>query len=88
LGDAENIERWKLLSERTGFQQRAAGMAGHWDNAKFIQCSDGKARPVGPGVFPLAHGVSARMGKLRAAGNAIVPALAAQFIQAFLECEP
>ena len=34
------------------------------------------------GIFPLAHGVSARVGKLRAAGNAIVPQVAAEFIKA------
>jgi hypothetical protein len=33
----------------------------------------------------LAHGVSARMGKLRAAGNAIVPQVAAQFVRAAME---
>jgi DNA (cytosine-5)-methyltransferase 1 len=32
----------------------------------------------------LAHGVSKRVGKLRGAGNAIVPQLAALFIRAYL----
>ena len=31
---------------------------------------------------PLAHGVSARMGRLRGYGNAIVPQVAAAFIRA------
>jgi hypothetical protein len=35
---------------------------------------------------PLAHGVSARVGRLRGYGNAIVPPLAAEFIKAYLEC--
>jgi DNA (cytosine-5)-methyltransferase 1 len=33
----------------------------------------------------LAHGVPARVGKLRAYGNAIVPPLAAEVIKAFME---
>jgi DNA (cytosine-5)-methyltransferase 1 len=33
-------------------------------------------------IQPLAHGVPARVAKLRAAGNAIVPQVAAEFIKA------
>jgi len=36
----------------------------------------------------LAHGVPARVGKLRAFGNAIVPAVAAEVIGAFMDCYP
>jgi DNA (cytosine-5)-methyltransferase 1 len=35
----------------------------------------------------LAHGVSNRVGRLRAYGNAIVPQVAAQFIGAYLETQ-
>lgn len=45
-------------------------------------------RRVGSGVFPLAHGVPARVGKLRAYGNAIVPEVAALFVQAYIESLP
>jgi hypothetical protein len=45
----------------------------------------GKARRIEPGSFPLAHGVPARVGRLRAYGNAIVPQLAAEFIGACLD---
>jgi hypothetical protein len=34
----------------------------------------------------LAHGVAARVGKLRALGNAIVPELAAEVIRAYMDC--
>jgi DNA (cytosine-5)-methyltransferase 1 len=56
-----------------------------WASAAYIDCADGKARRVEPGIFPLAHGLSNRMGLLRGAGNAIVPQAAAEFIAAYLE---
>lgn len=58
-----------------------------WSDCDWIPCRDGKTRPVEPGTFPLAHGVPARLGKLRAYGNAIVPQVAATFIDAFLSVE-
>jgi hypothetical protein len=33
----------------------------------------------------LAHGVRGRLGQLRAAGNAIVPQVGAQFVSAFMD---
>jgi hypothetical protein len=62
--------------------------AGFWSDIEWLPCSDGKARPVEPGSFPLAHGVQRRASKLRAYGNAIVPQVAAEFVQAFLEAAP
>jgi DNA (cytosine-5)-methyltransferase 1 len=55
-----------------------------WRNADWLFCRDEKWRPVEPGTFPLAHGVSNRVGRLRAYGNAIVPQVAATFIQAVM----
>jgi len=57
-----------------------------WDGAIWIDCRDGKRRPTQPGLQPLAHGVSARVGRLRGYGNAIVPQVAAEVIRAYLEC--
>jgi DNA (cytosine-5)-methyltransferase 1 len=48
---------------------------------EWIECPDGKFRPVKSGLRLLAHGVSSRVGKLRAYGNAIVPQVAAEFIK-------
>jgi DNA (cytosine-5)-methyltransferase 1 len=58
---------------------------GFWRNADWLSCRDGKWRPVEPGTFPLAHGATARAGRLRAYGNAINAEAATQFIAAYLE---
>jgi DNA (cytosine-5)-methyltransferase 1 len=49
--------------------------------------SDGKARLIESGLEPLAHGVSARVVRLRGYGNAICPQTAAAFIRAYLETQ-
>jgi DNA (cytosine-5)-methyltransferase 1 len=53
-----------------------------WDSFDILLCTDGKARRVESGTFPLADGFPGRVGLLRGYGNAIVPQVAAQFIQA------
>jgi len=59
-----------------------------WSDAIWLTGSDGKARRSKPGLPLLAHGVSNRVGRLRAYGNAIVPQVAAEVIAAFMECQP
>lgn len=59
--------------------------ASGWSDLEWLACRDGKARPTEPGLFPLAHGIPARVGRLRGYGNAIVPPLAAEFIKAYRE---
>lgn len=63
--------------------QRPGPLHGFWRDADWLLCRDGKWRPVEPGSSPLAHGIPARVGKLRAAGNAIVPQVAAEFIRTY-----
>lgn len=58
-----------------------------WTPSVALACTDGKSRRTEPGIFPLAHGVSGRVGLLRGYGNAIVPQVAAEFIQAFQEAD-
>ena len=76
-------------SDRSSRQRLAADRPdptnGHWRDADWLHCRDGKWRPVEPGAFPLAHGATARVGRLRAYGNAIVPQAAQAFIEAYLE---
>ena len=66
-----------------GENSRPGPTNGFWRDADWLRCRDDKWRPVEPGTFPLAHGVSDRVGLLRGYGNAIVPQVAATFIQAF-----
>ena len=58
-----------------------------WFDHIWLTGSDGKARRSQPGLPLLAYGVSNRVGRLRAYGNAIVPQVAAEVIKAFLEAE-
>lgn len=66
---------------------RPTSLAGSapWATPDWIWCQDHKWRPVEPGFCPLADGIPSRVGRLRAYGNAIVPQVAAAFIQAFEE---
>jgi DNA (cytosine-5)-methyltransferase 1 len=57
-------------------------VSGFWAGADWLPCRDEKWRPVESGTFPLAHGAPARVGRLRAYGNAIVAQAAAAFIEA------
>jgi DNA (cytosine-5)-methyltransferase 1 len=77
--DAARIE-----SERLRFVERieSAGPAnGFWRTADWLLCRDEKWRAVEPGTFPLADGAPARVGRLRAYGNAINAEAAVAFIQ-------
>jgi len=77
---AEHGQKGRESAER---RERSTGF---WYGADWLPCRDGKARPVEPGTFPLAHGVSARVGRLRGYGNAIVPQVAAEFIRSYMAC--
>ena len=59
-----------------------------WRNSDWLWCRDEKFRPVEPGTFPLVNGYPARVGVLRAYGNAIVPPKIAAFIAAVMEWKP
>jgi DNA (cytosine-5)-methyltransferase 1 len=60
---------------------------GRYDICHFTGSDAGKTRRIEPGSFPLAHGVSGRVGLLRGYGNAIVPQVAAEFIAAYMETD-
>lgn len=65
---------------------RPGPVNGFWRAADWLLCRDGKWRPVEPGTFPLAHGAPARVGRLRAYGNAINAVQAQIFIEESMRC--
>ncbi|WP_374833939.1 DNA cytosine methyltransferase [Paenochrobactrum pullorum] len=73
-----------------GRQEPDGHSASHsfWHGAEYITGPDGKARRIEPRIRLLAHGVPARVGKVRAYGNAIVPQVAAEIIKSYMECRP
>ena len=88
LGDTHAAGLEGLGRQTEGADQRISSQAGSWDDARWIECADGKARRVPQSsIFPLASGVSRRVAKLRAIGNSIVPPLAAEFVRAYMEAK-
>ena len=53
-----------------------------WSSSRSVEGADNTRRRIEPGVLLLANGVPARVARQRAAGNAIVPQVAAEFIKA------
>lgn len=82
--------RPRRQNEAEGFQPRNSenndrgAVNGFWGEADWIACSDDKWRSVEPGTFPLADGVPAGVGRLRAYGDAIVAPQAEEFIRAYM----
>jgi DNA (cytosine-5)-methyltransferase 1 len=58
---------------------------GHWADADWLFCRDGKWRPVEPGTFPLVNGAPSRVGRLRAYGNCINAKAGEIFIRSVME---
>ena len=59
---------------------------GFWSDADWLFCRDGKWRAVEPSTSPLAHGITSRVVRLRAYGNAINAEAAKTFIECAMEC--
>jgi DNA (cytosine-5)-methyltransferase 1 len=90
VGDADDAgpqgrgEHWHGADECA---PRTPGVAGFWSNAEWLPCTDGKLRPVEPGVEPLVTGAPARVGRLRAYGNALCAETAVTFIRGVIEAQ-
>ena len=83
-------ERWErteghVTTNSGDDEELLCAVNGFWGNTEWVYCRDGKFRPIEPGTFPLAHGASARVGRLRGYGNAINAEQAKAFIEAYLE---
>lgn len=83
--DGRKPRRGDDPAARHGAPASAARGSDHWCESECITGHDGKARRVKPSIPLLAHGVPARVGKLRAYGNAIAPPLAAEVMSAYLD---
>lgn len=91
-GDVADSNGRHAIAERQqrGGEQRLQskdGRAGAWDGARWLIGHDGKARRVEPSLCLLVDGLPNRAPLLRGYGNAIVPALAAEVIGAWMDYE-
>ena len=84
---AESLRQTNGQGSAGGSDARSVSDGSFWSDAIWLTGSDGKSRRVEPSIPLLAYGVSNRVGRLRAYGNAIVPPLAAEVIKAFMETE-
>jgi len=82
MADSEHAERG-TEHEKHGSASR--GNRPGWGGGSSVACRDGKTRRIEPGITPLVDGLPGRVGLLRGYGNAIVPQVAAAFIEAYLE---
>lgn len=88
-GQAEPTQDTQQKSNRpssvSGLQCRPLAdgkpLPGFWSGADWIGCRDDAWRPVEPGTHPLVDGLPNRVQLLHGYGNAIVPQLAAVFLQ-------
>ena len=92
-GSGQRSEPWATfggLSSRIGEDAAIwpGPTNGFWRDADWLSCRDGRWRPVEPGTFPLAHGATNRVGRLRAYGNAINAEQAKVWIKTVMECMP
>jgi DNA (cytosine-5)-methyltransferase 1 len=100
--DARSVMRGMWLLEATGSASHQRGLDGQSSGeradivrvlscilARHAQAAWGEAYKTYAAVgFPLSTGEPARVGRLRAYGNAIVPQVAAEVVSAYLDCRP
>lgn len=83
-GDDSHESGWFSEEANRPIATPCTAAATAWTNCEWLPCRDGKSRPAEPGVFPLADGISARVGRLRAYGNAIVPQVGAVILRSLI----
>lgn len=76
------LQKGRKIQERYSLSPDVASCL--WDSWKPQHGADKETRVIPCGFCEATHGVSARVGRLRGYGNAIVPQVAAEFIKAFM----
>lgn len=76
--DGERQQGWVRKGQRT------AEGSSFWDACEWIECRDGKTRPVEPRTLPMATRVPRRVELLKGYGNALCVPTAATFIEAVM----
>lgn len=98
VGSPQIRQRLYWVADAEGGQQRRSwerlpGEAGPargrrsdrpWSDLEWIDCSDGRRRPTGPGVRPLAPRSAGHLERLRGYGNGLCAEVAVEFIAAYL----
>ena len=85
VADPNGEHRRPGAEGKNGERDVVAVSTNAWDGGEWIECTDGKSRRVKPGVRLLAHGVSGRVARLRALGNAVVPQVVERIGRAMME---
>jgi DNA (cytosine-5)-methyltransferase 1 len=85
LSDGRDASAERIQRSGEHGQQPEDGRSSFWSRSILIPCSDGKARRIEPSIEPLVDGLPGRVGLLRGYGNAIVPQVAAVFIEAYFK---
>ena len=85
--DDQTERYWHTVAAKSvnGMHGPTSPTNGHWRDADWLFCRDGKWRPVESGTFPLVTGAPARVVRLRGYGNSIVAPVAQAFIEAVME---
>jgi DNA (cytosine-5)-methyltransferase 1 len=85
-GDERNgNQSGRIRTDAAGSVAEASFIGGFWRDTEWLWCRDEKYRPVEPGTFPLAHGATNRVLKLRGYGDAINAEVAKAFIETYRE---
>ncbi|EPJ7155511.1 DNA cytosine methyltransferase [Enterobacter hormaechei] len=86
LSGRENAQR-EIINGHAGRDRPDSGcgpLNSFWGSADWLLCRDEKWRPVEPELAPLVDGASARVGKIRAYGNAVNAEAATAFVKAYM----